>query len=87
MSAIIALFITGVLVLYLGVFGQRKVLLPISITGIFIAFSLVLFNVGLNLEIDNHMLVFDQSSRIYSLLLLFIMSLVFLLSEKNMNYA
>ena len=87
MSAIIALFITGVLVLYLGVFGQKRVLLPIAISGIAIACCLILFKKGLNFSLDNHMLVFDQSSRIYSLLLLFITGIIFFLSEKNMNYA
>lgn len=87
MSAIIALSIVGILVLYLGVYGYKNFLLPISLLGIGISIALLVFKVGLDFSLGNHMLVFDNSARVFAILLLFIAGGVFLLSSKNMDFA
>ncbi|MBX7227629.1 MAG: NADH-quinone oxidoreductase subunit N [Chitinophagales bacterium] len=87
MSAIITLSVLGILVLYLGIFNFKKVLLPVILLGLTVAFVLLATNTGNVLAADMHMLVFDAPARAFGCLLILITAGVFCLTPGNMEYA
>jgi len=82
MSAIITLSLLAILVLYLGLFKAYKALLPVSLIGLALA---IFFEFGLwqqeAVPLFSNMIIFDQFSLAFSILLIFITVFIFILSK------
>lgn len=82
MSAIITLSLLAILVLYLGLFKANKALLPVSILGILLAvgFSVYQWNSEL-IPLFSGMVLFDNFSIAFSVLMLLLTAMILLLSR------
>src|SRR5690606_37155887 len=82
MSAIITLSLLAILVLYLGLFKANKALLPVSILGILLAvgFSVYPWNSEL-IPLFSGMVLFDNFSIAFSVLMLLLTAMILLLSR------
>lgn len=82
MSAIITLSLLAILVLYLGLFKAYKALLPVSLAGLAAAifFELRLWK-GEAVPLFSDMVLFDRFALAFSILLIFVSILIFILSK------
>lgn len=82
MSAIITLSLLAILVLYLGLFKMPKALLPVSLLGMVAAvgFELKLWNLEA-VPLYSNMVLFDRFALAFSVLLILIAILIFILSK------
>ncbi len=78
MSALILTSILGVVLLYLGLFGGKKLLAPIGILGLIGALILFYLDQRINLPQFAHMIVFDRTSMLFSCGMIGITILIFL---------
>lgn len=87
MGAIITLSLLAILVLYLGLFKAKKLLLPVSILGLIgaAAFSLTLWNEPAQ-PLYSGMVLFDHFSVVFSVLMIGLTVLVFLLSRDYFDF-
>jgi len=82
MSAIITLSLLAILVLYLGIFKANKAILPVSLLGLLSAAccEFILWK-DEAMPLFNGMIMFDKFSLAFSILLIFITILIFVLSK------
>lgn len=87
MGAIITLSLLAILVLYLGLFKAKKLLLPVSILGLIGAavFFLTLWNEPAQ-PLYSGMVLFDHFSVVFSVLMIGLTVLVFLLSRDYFDF-
>lgn len=87
MGAIITLSLLAILVLYLGLYKAKKLLLPVSILGMVGAavFSLSLWNEPAQ-PLYNGMVLFDHFSIVFTMLMIGLTILVFLLSRDYFDF-
>lgn len=86
MGAIITLSILGILLLYLGVFKARHLLLPVTILGLGLALGFTLSSWNLDaVPLYNGMVVFDRFSLAFSALCIVVTALILLLSKAYFN--
>ena len=87
MGAIITLSLLAILVLYLGLYKAKKLLLPVSVLGMVGAavFSLSLWNEPAQ-PLYNGMVLFDHFSIVFTMLMIGLTILVFLLSRDYFDF-
>ena len=87
MGAIITLSLLAILVLYLGLYKAKRLLLPVSILGLIGAavFSLSLWNEP-SQPLYNGMVLFDHFSVVFTVLMIGLTILVFLLSRDYFDF-
>ena len=78
MSALILTSVLGVLLLYLGLFGQKKLLVPVGVLGLLAAIGLFVMDRSINVPMFAHMVSFDRASWLFSCGMLVITVLIFL---------
>src|SRR5690606_16750146 len=83
MGAIILLSLLGILVLYLGLYNAKSLLLPVSIAGLVgaLVFEVLAWNSGAA-PIYHGMVLFDNFARAFSILCIVVTELVLLLSQE-----
>jgi len=83
MAAIITLSLLGILVLYLGLYKAKTLLLPVTLLGLLVAlgFELSLWNNG-GVPLFKGMVVFDNFALAFSILCIVVTGLVLLLSKE-----
>ncbi|MCA5003982.1 NADH-quinone oxidoreductase subunit N [Sphingobacterium bovistauri] len=83
MGAIITLSLLGILVLYLGLYKAKSLLLPVTMLGLLLAlgFEIAAWNTG-EAPIYNGMVLFDNFALAFSIVCIFITGLVLLLSKE-----
>lgn len=82
MGAIITLSLLAILVLYLGVFKAPKALLPVSILGLLVAGGFCVYLWSIPAEpLYSGMVLFDHFSLVFSLLMIGLTVLIFILSK------
>jgi NADH-quinone oxidoreductase subunit N len=78
MSALVLISVLGVVVLYLGLFGNRGLLAPVGILGLFAAFILVAADMHLASDLFAGVVVFDAYARSFTLVMIAVTVLLFL---------
>lgn len=78
MSALILISLLGVIVLYLGLFGNRKLLVPVAVIGLLAALYFLQTGWNLNHPLFETMVRFDRFSVLFSSGLIIITMLIFL---------
>lgn len=83
MGAIILLSLLGILVLYLGLYNAKSLLLPVSIAGLVgaLVFEVLAWNSGAS-PIYHGMVLFDNFALAFSILCIVVTALVLLLSQE-----
>ena len=83
MGAIITLSLLGILVLYLGLYKAKTLLLPVSLLGLLVAlgFEIAAWNTS-DAPLYNGMVLFDNFALAFSIVCIFITGLVLLLSKE-----
>lgn len=88
MSAIITLSLLAILVLYLGLFNAKKVLLPVSVLGLAATLVLYVIQWGADAKpLYSGMVLFDHYAIAFSILCIFVTGLVFFLSKDYFDAA
>lgn len=80
MNVIILLAITGIFSMFVGIFKQKQLALPVILLSIIA--SIYIFNSGLHGDyssITNNMLLFDHTAIVFSTIILYISSLIFVM--------
>lgn len=80
MDTIIALSVVAVLTLFLGAFKQKKILLPVVLTGLLVSADLMVMNWGVTAGYFGNMVITDNYTNAFNLVLIISTFLVFLLS-------
>ncbi|MBK8341288.1 MAG: NADH-quinone oxidoreductase subunit N [Flavobacteriales bacterium] len=78
MSALILTSVLGVLLLYLGLFGQKKLLVPVGVLGLLAAIGLFVMDRSINVPMFAHMVSFDRAGWLFSCGMLVVTVLIFL---------
>ena len=78
MSALILTSVLGVLLLYLGLFGQKKLLVPVGVLGLLAAIGLFVMDRSINVAMFANMVSFDRVSWLFSCGMLVVTVLIFL---------
>src|SRR5690554_3222554 len=86
MSAIITLSLLAILALYLGLFKAKKALLPVSIIGLLAAAGFLSYQWNDDLiPLFSGMVLFDNFSIAFSILMILLTILILLLSKDYFN--
>jgi len=80
MATLIVLTVLGFILLFLGAFNQKKVLLPVAITGTLIAIGLLIKDHGAFKVYFSEMVLFDNYAVSFAVLMTSIVALLFLLA-------
>jgi NADH-quinone oxidoreductase subunit N len=83
MATLIVLTVLGFILLFLGAFNQKKVLLPVATTGTLIAIGLLIKDHGAFNVYFNEMVLFDNYAVSFSVLMTSIVALLFLLASHH----
>lgn len=78
MSVLILLSVLGVVLLYLGLFNDRRTLAPVGIVGLLAAFVLLAADLHLDSPLFSGLVQFDRYARSFSLVMLAVTVLLFL---------
>ena len=77
MSALILTAVLGVVLLYLGLLGNQRLLAPVGLLGLAGAIALFVLDQYINLPVFAHMVAFDRTGTMFSLGMVVITALVF----------
>ena len=80
MITLIVLSVTGILILYLGLFKNKKLSFFTGLAGLLVSSIFIISDWGKNLSLFNQMLIIDNYSIAFNLSLIFITILIFLIS-------
>jgi len=81
MASIIILTIAAIIILYLGLYKQKGALLPVSLLGLLAAGGSLVMEWDTNESYFNNMMLVDNYSIAFSILLIVITSLIFMISS------
>lgn len=80
MNTIIALSVVAVLTLFLGAFNKKKILIPVVLTGLLVSAGFIIADWGYSSSYFGNMLITDNFTNAFNLVMIFSAILVFLLS-------
>ena len=78
MNALISITILGIVTMFLGIWEQKKWILPAIITGLVISFGLNLLEWGRNIHYFREMMIVDNFSVAFNAVMIFTTTLVFI---------
>jgi NADH-quinone oxidoreductase subunit N len=82
MNTIIALTVVAILNLFLGAFNQKKILLPVILIGLLVSAGFIFQNWGLSSSYFGNMMITDNFTNAFSMVMILSTFLVFLLSAQ-----